>query len=256
MRKISKIAFILAGMLVLSTSACKKEEPVKEEAPAANEAEARAVEGLSVIGFRTIEEAVSFFRDGELPGHPSAPPPSVALNCYGEDFSDIHGQLSAKRAAAISVAGFHNLMLVGPPGSGKTMIAKRIPTILPSLTVEESLEISRIYSIAGLLDEKHPLAGTRPFRHPHHTVSPQALAGGGRIPVPGEVTLAHRGVLFLDEMPEFHSQTLEILRQPLEDRAIRIPMSESTRLRSFNLANSANIILFEALRQMGFPGLK
>ena len=132
-------------------------------------------------------------------------------------------------------------MLVGPPGSGKTMIAKRIPTILPSLTVEESLEISRIYSIAGLLDEKHPLAGTRPFRHPHHTVSPQALAGGGRIPVPGEVTLAHRGVLFLDEMPEFHSQTLEILRQPLEDREIRISRT------SGSFCFPANFLLLAAM---------
>ncbi len=196
--------------------------------PYANEAEAKAVDGLDVLGLGSVREAVSFFRDGVLPGREGAPPPDPALNKYSEDFEDIQGQLSAKRAAAIAAAGFHNLLLVGTPGSGKTMIARRFPTILPSLTREEALEISRIYSIAGLLDESHPVMGVRPFRHPHHTISPQALAGGGRIPTPGEVSLAHRGILFLDEFPEFHSQTLEILRQPLEDREIVISRTTGT----------------------------
>ena len=190
--------------------------------PAANESEARAVSGLNVLGLKSVGEAAAFFTDGVLPDRDPVPPPDPMLNVYEEDFSDIRGQLTAKRAALIAVAGFHNLMLVGTPGSGKTMLARRLPSILPSLTKEEALEISRIYSIAGLIDDEHPITGVRPFRHPHHTMSPQALAGGGKIPAPGEVSLAHRGVLFLDEMPEFQTKTLEILRQPLEDREIII----------------------------------
>ena len=193
--------------------------------PQSNEAEARAVDDIAVIGLGSLTDAVDFFRNGCLPDTPAAPARKQKLNIYTEDFSDIRGQSSAKRAALISAAGFHNLILIGAPGSGKTMIARRMPTILPSLTREESLEISRIYSIAGLTDDSMPLIGTRPFRHPHHTISPQALAGGGKIPSPGEVSLAHRGILFLDEMPEFQQKTIEILRQPLEDREIIISRS-------------------------------
>ena len=127
-----------------------------------------------------------------------------------------------RRAVEIAVSGFHNILLIGPPGAGKTMIARRIPTIMPELTFEEGLELTRIYSIAGLLSSEHPFMRKRPFRSPHHTCSPLALAGGGKNPKPGEVTLAHRGVLFLDEMPEFARRSLEILRQPLEDKCIRI----------------------------------
>ena len=217
----------VSGVLPVAMKA-KEEQASLLVVPAANEAEAKAVRDLTVIGLASVAEAVDFFRDGVLPDRACVPSPDAKLNCYTEDFSDIHGQLSAKRAASIAVAGFHNLMLIGTPGSGKTMLARRIPTILPDLTPEESLEISRIYSIAGLLTEENPITGTRPFRHPHHTISPQALAGGGKIPTPGEVSLAHRGVLFLDEMPEFRSQTLEILRQPLEDREIVISRTSGT----------------------------
>ncbi len=136
------------------------------------------------------------------------------------DFADIRGQESMKRATVIAASGLHNIVYIGPPGAGKTMIASRIPTILPPLTWEESLEVTKIYSISGLLSEKQPMLASPPFRSPHHTVSRQALAGGGRYPKPGEISLAHLGVLFLDELPEFSKATLEVLRQPLEEKKI------------------------------------
>lgn len=139
-----------------------------------------------------------------------------------EDFADISGQESLKRAAEVAAAGFHHLLIVGPPGAGKTMLACRIPTILPPLSVEESLEVSSIYSISGLLRSEAGLKKERPFLNPHHTITGQALVGGGRIPTPGIISLAHRGVLFLDELPEFKRETLDILRQPLEDRKVQI----------------------------------
>ncbi|MDE7259270.1 MAG: YifB family Mg chelatase-like AAA ATPase, partial [Lachnospiraceae bacterium] len=139
-----------------------------------------------------------------------------------EDFADISGQESLKRAAEVAAAGFHHLLIVGPPGAGKTMLACRIPTILPPLSAEESLEVSSIYSISGLLRSEAGLKKERPFLNPHHTITGQALVGGGRIPTPGIISLAHRGVLFLDELPEFKRETLDILRQPLEDRKVQI----------------------------------
>jgi len=138
------------------------------------------------------------------------------------DFCEITGQEGVKRGALLAAAGFHNLLIVGPPGSGKTMTARRLPSILPPLSNEESLEVSAIYSIAGLLDGQKPYIARRPFLNPHHSVSPQALTGGGRIPKPGVVSLAHRGVLFMDEMPEFKKQTLDMLRQPMEDKRVQI----------------------------------
>ena len=138
------------------------------------------------------------------------------------DFSEVQGQTAARRAALIAAAGFHNLLMLGPPGSGKSMIARRIPTIMPPMSEEEQMEVTRIYSIAGMLAKGEGVRRERPFRAPHHTVSPQALAGGGKQPSPGEITLAHRGVLFLDELPEMTRTTIEILRQPLEEHRIVI----------------------------------
>lgn len=146
----------------------------------------------------------------------------------GEDFADINGQERMKRAAQVAAAGFHHLLIVGAPGAGKTMLARRIPTILPPMSVEESMEVSSIYSISGLLRSAGSLKKERPFLNPHHTITGRALAGGGRIPMPGIISLAHRGVLFLDELPEFKRETLDILRQPLEDKTVQIARSAGT----------------------------
>ncbi len=200
--------------------------------PEENGNEGAVVEGIDVYGLGSLQEVAEFLRHHrEPPCEPAYVDIREAFERPEEgqpDFSEIQGQEEVRRAAEIAAAGFHHLLMIGPPGSGKTMIAKRIPSILPPMSMEESLEVSTIYSVAGLLKEKQSLVCRRPFLSPHHTITEHALAGGGKIPRPGVLSLSHRGVLFLDELTEFRKATLEILRQPMEDKEVQIARSSGT----------------------------
>ena len=209
------------GVLALTITA--KENGFEEIfVPAENAKEASVVEGITVYGVSHLKELLNHLSGEKLIAPCKASAELFEKEIYYPDFSEVKGQLAAKKALEIAAAGHHNLLMVGPPGAGKSMLAKRLPSILPEMTFEESIETTKIHSIAGILNKANPFIKSRPFRSPHHTVSAPAVAGGGTIPKPGEISLAHNGVLFLDELPEFKRDVMESLRQPLEDGKVTV----------------------------------